>query len=98
MLALLLVWVGAFFADVAGMLSDEAVYTSSLISAKGVRWALRTALPSIDAVPWGVVMVLVATFPTDTYIVILVIPWLRMITEIAPISACRNRLPPTIDR
>ena len=60
--ALLLVWVGAFFADVAGMLSDEAVYTSSLISAKGVRWALRTALPSIDAVPWGVVMVLVASY------------------------------------
>ncbi len=62
MLVLLLVWVGAFFADVAVMLSDEAVHTPSLISAKGVRWALRTALPSIDAVPWGMVMVLVASY------------------------------------
>lgn len=62
LLVLLLVWVGAFFADVAGMLSGEAVHISSLISAKGVRWALRTALPSIEAVPWGVVMVLVATY------------------------------------
>ena len=61
LLALLLVWVGAFFADVVQLLADEAVHTSaSLISAKGVRWALRTALPSIDAVPWGTVMMLVA--------------------------------------
>ena len=61
LLALLLVWVGAFFADVVQLLGDETAYVSaSLISAKGVRWALRTALPSVDAVPWGVVMTLVA--------------------------------------
>lgn len=63
LLALLLVWVGAFFADVAELLADEAVHSSaSLISAKGLRWALRTALPSVDAVPWGTMMVLVAVY------------------------------------
>jgi p-aminobenzoyl-glutamate transporter AbgT len=63
LLALLLVWVGAFFADVAELLADEAVHSSaSLISAEGVRWALRTALPSVDAVPWGAAMMLVAAF------------------------------------
>ena len=63
LLALLLVWVGAFFADVVELLGDDTMHlSSSLISAKGVRWALRTALPSIDAVPWGVVMVLVAAY------------------------------------
>ena len=62
LLALLLVWVGAFFADVVGLLDDGALHASSLISAGGVRWALRTALPSVNAVPWGMVMVLVTTY------------------------------------
>ena len=63
LLLLLFVWVGAFFADVVQLLGDDTVHAStSLISAKGVPWALRTALPSIDAVPWGVVMVLVASY------------------------------------
>ena len=53
---LLLVWVGAFFADVTQMLSGEALSSSSLISAEGMRWALRTAVPSINALPWGRVM------------------------------------------
>ena len=57
---LLLVWMGAFFADVTQMLSGEALSSSSLISAEGMRWALRTAVPSINALPWGMVMMLVA--------------------------------------
>ena len=59
---LLLVWVGAFFADVTQLLSGEALSSSSLISAEGMRWALRTAVPSINALPWGMVMMLVAIF------------------------------------
>ncbi len=62
LLALLLVWVGAFFADVVGLLDDGAVHSSSLISAEGARWALRTALPSLNSVPWGTVMLLVAAY------------------------------------
>lgn len=62
LLLLLMVWVGAFFADVMLLLLGAEAPTSSLISAEGVRWALRTALPSIDAVPWGMVMMLVVTY------------------------------------
>lgn len=59
---LLLVWVGAFFADVTQMLSGKTLSSSSLISAEGMRWALRTAVPSINALPWGMIMMLVAIF------------------------------------
>lgn len=62
LLLLLMVWVGAFFADVVQLLSGGVLPSSSLMSAEGVRWALRTALPSIGALPWGVVMMLVATY------------------------------------
>ncbi len=62
LLLLLMVWIGAFFADVMQLLFGAELPTSSLISAEGVRWALRTALPSIGAVPWGMVMLLVATY------------------------------------
>lgn len=60
-LLLLTVWIGAFFADVAQLLSGGVLPSSSLMSAEGVRWALRTALPTVGALPWGVVMMLVAT-------------------------------------
>ncbi len=59
---LLMVWVGAFFVDVVQLFSGQALSSSSLVSAAGVRWALRTALPSIDALPWATVMMLVATY------------------------------------
>lgn len=62
LLLLLLVWVSAFFVDVVQLFYGEVLSSSSLVSAAGVRWALRTALPSIDALPWGAVMMLVATY------------------------------------
>ena len=61
LLLLLMVWVGVFFVDLVQMLFGAELPSSSLMSAAGVRWALRTALPSIGAVPWGAVMMLVAT-------------------------------------
>lgn len=62
LMLLLLVWLGAFFADVVKLLSGGMLQSSSLASAEGVRWALRAALPSIDALPWGGVMMIVAIF------------------------------------
>ena len=61
LLLLLMVWVGAFFVDLVQLLSGAALPSSSLVSAEGVRWALRSALPSINALPWGTIMMLVAT-------------------------------------
>lgn len=61
LLLLLMVWVGAFFVDLVHLLSGTALPSSSLMSAEGVRWALRSALPSINALPWGIIMMLVAT-------------------------------------
>ena len=62
LLMLLTVWVGAFFADVVQLLLGGTLPTSSLMSAEGVRWALRSALPSIGALPWGAIMMLIATY------------------------------------
>ena len=42
LLMLLMVWVGAFFADVVQLLLGGTLPTSSLMSAEGVRWALRS--------------------------------------------------------
>ena len=58
---LLMVWLGAFFADLAQLLFGSSLPSSSLVSAEGVRWALRAALPSIAALPWGLTMMLIAT-------------------------------------
>ena len=62
LLLLLLVWVGSFFVDVAQTLSDNAHTSSSLISAEGIRWAVRNALPTINSIPWGIVMLSVAIY------------------------------------
>ena len=59
---LLMVWVGAFFVDMVQMFFDGTLHSSSLVSAQGVRWAVRTALSSINALPWGVVVMLIATY------------------------------------
>lgn len=61
LLILLVVWVGAFFVDVFQMLSDVSYHSSSLISAAGVRWAVRTALTTLNALPWGTVMLFIVT-------------------------------------
>ena len=62
LLLLLMVWVGTFFADVLQLLSGEMLTSSSLVSAEGVRWALRSTLPSLNALPWGTIVMLIATY------------------------------------
>jgi p-aminobenzoyl-glutamate transporter AbgT len=56
LLVLLMVWIGSFFVDVAQMLSGGSHVNSSLLSAGGIRWAVRNALPAINALPWEIFM------------------------------------------
>ena len=58
---LLLVWAFSFFRDIALLLNGSAQSAVSLITAEGVRWAVRAAQPSLQAVPWGAALLLVAT-------------------------------------
>ena len=57
---LLLVWVFSFFTDVARLLSDSAGQAASLVSSEGIRWAVRSALPTINSVPWGTAILFLA--------------------------------------
>lgn len=57
---LLLVWVVSLANDLLQLFHGNTVWDNSLISAGGVRWAVRNALPSIAAAPWGVVVVSLA--------------------------------------
>ncbi len=57
---LLLVWVVSLANDLLQLFYGNTVWGNSLISAGGVRWAVRNALPSIAAAPWSVVVVSLA--------------------------------------
>ena len=57
---LLLVWVVSLATDLLQLFYGNTVWGNSLISAGGVRWAVRNALPSIAAAPWSVVVVSLA--------------------------------------
>lgn len=59
---LLFVWLFSWAVGIAQLAfgySSTAIH--SLVSAEGVRWAVRTALPSIDAAPWAVIMLFVSS-------------------------------------
>ena len=57
---LALVWVVSLGNDILQLFLDNTVGNTSLMSAGGVRWAVRNALPSIGAAPWGTIAVLLA--------------------------------------
>lgn len=57
---LLMVWVVSLGNDLFRLFHDDMVGGNSLVSAGGVRWAVRSALPSIAAAPWGVAVVTLA--------------------------------------
>ena len=52
------VWLVSWIIGVAGLL-HSGVESVSLLSASGVRWALRTAISSLEAAPWGVAVLCV---------------------------------------
>lgn len=48
------IWIASWIAGVTGLISSGAGRYEPLISSRGMRWALRTALESLDAAPWAV--------------------------------------------
>lgn len=58
---LLLVWLLSWLGSVAELALGKSLVTQSLLSASGIRWAVRTALHTIDAAPWAVIMLAISS-------------------------------------
>lgn len=52
-LLLVVIWVASWISGIVGLLTSGVQRNESLLSASGVRWALRTAADSLEAAPWG---------------------------------------------
>lgn len=61
-LFLLAVWVLSWFVGVFDLLTDDGRGVNSLVSAEGVRWAFRNAVPSFSEAPWAVAVFCVFSF------------------------------------
>ena len=55
-LVLVAIWAVSWIMGIIGLLSSGVQRSESLLSATGVRWALRTAGESLQSAPWGVVV------------------------------------------
>lgn len=53
---LLSVWLLSWFMGVVALLCDGETGLFSLVSAEGVRWALRSAWASVDSAPWAAIL------------------------------------------
>lgn len=58
---LLLVWLVSWLVVVAELLLDTDMGINSLVSAEGVRWAVRSAIPSLNSVSWGTIMLVLVS-------------------------------------
>ena len=54
------VWLLSWFLDIAATFMDADFGVSSLVSSEGVRWAMRNALPMLNNVPWGEIVLLLS--------------------------------------
>ena len=52
-LLLLLVWGGSWLIAVVQLFMGDLFEVNSLVSGEGVRWALFSVAPSVEAAPWG---------------------------------------------
>ncbi len=60
-LLLVAVWLFSWLSDIVAMFVGNDFGLSPLVSSEGVRWTLRNALPYLDVVPWGEIMLLLAS-------------------------------------
>lgn len=58
---LLLVWLLSWAVGVAELALGRDATMHSLVSAEGVRWAVRSAVASVDSAPWGVIMLFISS-------------------------------------
>lgn len=56
---LVCVWLLSWGVGVASLLRNGGDALPTLAGAEGVRWAVRSALPSVDSLPWGAIVVFV---------------------------------------
>ena len=56
------VWLLSWFLDIAATFMDADFGVSSLVSSEGVRWAMRNALPMLNNVPWGEIVLFLSAF------------------------------------
>ncbi len=56
---LLLVWLLSWLAGVVSLAMGQNSMKNSLVSAEGFRWAVRSALDTIDSAPWGVIILFI---------------------------------------
>lgn len=59
-LMLVLVWLFSWLADIASVFMGSSIAIASLVSNEGVRWAMRNAIPALDSLPWGTIILAVA--------------------------------------
>lgn len=59
-LLLVLVWGFSWLADMGRMFSGGTFAINSLVSGEGVRWAVRNAVPTLNDVQWGTIMLVIA--------------------------------------
>lgn len=59
-LLLVVIWVASWISGIVGLLSSGVQRNGPLLSVSGVRWALRTAVDSLEAAPWGSMALCVA--------------------------------------
>lgn len=62
MVLLLSLWLLSWLLGVLQLLVEDTLVLRNLMTAEGVRWALRSSLNSVESAPWGVSMVLVAAY------------------------------------
>lgn len=59
-LFLIVVWLLSWILDIAATFTDTDFGLTSLVSSEGVRWVMRNALPSLNEVAWGEIMLLIS--------------------------------------
>ena len=56
------VWLFSWILDIVTTFMDVDLGVASLVSSEGMRWVMRNALPALNDVAWGEIMLLISAF------------------------------------